>query len=293
MLGCGSSTELVIGSQARAGAGAIDDGGAGAVASGAGGATAGGAGSAGLGGAGGPCLVEAGGASGLVVPMHRYSFDGTGGAVTDSIAAADGKLVGAGTFDGAGALQLDGDTGYVDLPNHLLRGLTDVTFMAWTSWPKGGSGFTRIFDFGSTTAGEDPVLVGDVIDWGGTSYVMASPYTGWGLGGNLGVEIGTPVIGVLQLPTVRSIKDPVLHQVTVVFRSEQSVELYLDALLLRTGAIPMGKLSDIDDVNNWLGRSQTRRDNNYSGAYTEFRIYDRALDACAIDAALTAGPDSL
>ena len=88
-------------------------------------------------------------------------------------------------------------------------------------------------------------------------------------------------------------KDPVMHQVTVVFRSGQSVELYLDAMLLRTGSIPMGKLSDIDDVNNWLGRSQTGNDANYSGAYTEFRMYARGLSPCEVDTALRAGPDAM
>ena len=221
--------------------------------------------------------------------MHRYAFDGAGGAVLDSIAHEDGVLVPptGGTFDGKGTLTLDGKTGYVDFPNHLLQLLTDVTFMVWTSWPKGGSGFTRIFDFGTSTVGENPTG-----DSRGLNYVMASPFTGWMQGGNLGVEIGTPGTGVVQLPSPKPIMDPLVHQVTVVFRSQLRVELYLDAKLLNTVAIGKGKLTDIDDVNNWLGRSQTFADRRYSGSYTEFRLYDRALDECAIATAFSAGPDT-
>jgi hypothetical protein len=54
------------------------------------------------------------------------------------------------------------------------------------------------------------------------------------------------------------------------------------------------KLSDIEDVNDWLGQSQFQQDkSNFGGTYTEFRIYGQALSACALRATLTAGPDSL
>ena len=274
-MGCGSNVDLVIGGNylgIDAGSGGLLQVGGSAGANG------------GEGGAVCPTDVPA-----LPSPAHRYAFDGVGGAVTDSFGGPDGKLVPptGGTFDGKGMLTLDGKTGYVDLPNHLLNLLTDATFMTWTSWPRGGAGFTRIFDFGTGTAGEDPVG-----DSHGLHYVMTSPFTGWAQGSNLGVEVATPGTGVVQIPSPKSIKDAAFHQVTVVFRSQARVELYLDAKLLNTVAIADGKLTDIDDVNNWLGRSQTSSDNRYNGSYTEFRIYDRALDECAIATALAAGPDS-
>lgn len=296
-LGCGSKGELLIGQNSLVGgSGGTDPGGSAGLAQVAGlpeggtaGSEAGGSGgtSGGAGGEGGAvCATDA---PAVPSPVHRYSFDGAGGAVTDSINGADGKLVPVtgGTFDGKGTLTLDGKTGYVDLPNHLINPYTDVTIMAWTSWPKGGSGFTRIFDFGTSTVGEDPVG-----DSRGVSYIMASPFTGWAAGGNLGVEVGTPGTGIVQLPTPKSIKDTTVHQVTVVFRSLARVELYLDAKLLNTVAIAKGKLGEIDDVNNWLGRSQTFADNRYTGSYSEFRIYNQALDECAIATTLAAGPDA-
>ncbi len=194
-----------------------------------------------------------------------------------------------GTFDGQGTLSLDGLTGYVDLPNHLINGLTDATLMAWTSWSKGGSGFERIFDFGTGTQGENPP--GNAA--AGTTYLMATPFTDRAANKYLGAEFRTDGTGIIQLNTPISLKDPTVHQVSVVFHSQLEIDLYLDGK--RVGSVPVGtgQLADINDVNNWLGRSQTGLDNRYTGSYTEFRIYGRALDDCTIATAGAVGPDAL
>ena len=70
------------------------------------------------------------------------------------------------------------------------------------------------------------------------------------------------------------------------------IELYLDGVLIGTRATRM-KLSDIEDVNDWLGQSQFTQDGNFAGTYTEFRIYGQALSACALRATLASGPDLL
>ena len=250
---------------------------------------AGGAGFGGIAGGGGVnCTPVGDPALGLV---HRYSFDGTGGAVPDSLGGQPGMLVPptGGTFDGQGTLSLDGVTGYVDLPNHLLQNLSDATFMVWTSWPKGGSGFERIFDLGTGNMGENPTGNSAA----GTNYLMATPFTDRAASKYLGTEFRTPSTGIIQLSTPITIKDPTVHQVSVVVHSELEIDLYLDAK--RVGSVPIvgGKLADIDDVNDWLGRSQTGLDNRYTGTYSEFRIYNRALDDCTIATARAAGPDAL
>ncbi len=278
---CGSKTDLIIGSDGHA-----------SDAAGQAGVSAGGAASAGFGGiAGGggvSCTPVGDPALGLA---HRYSFDGLGGSVPDSVGGEPGMLVPptGGTFDGQGTLSLDGSTGYVDLPNHLLQGLGDATFMVWTSWPKGGSGFERIFDFGTGNLGENPPGNSAA----GTNYLMATPFTDRAASKYLGTEFRTPSTGIIQLSTPISIKDPMVHQVCVVFHSELEIDLYLDAK--RVGSVPIvgGKLADIDDVNDWLGRSQTGLDNRYTGTYSEFRIYKRALDDCTIATARALGPDAL
>ena len=51
-------------------------------------------------------------------------------------------------------------------------------------------------------------------------------------------------------------------------------------------------LSAIDDVNNWLGRSNYTIDNELEGDYDEFRIYGAALSADEIANSFKAGPDA-
>ena len=88
--------------------------------------------------------------------IHRYSFDGEGTQVVDSVGSADGSLQNGAVLDGAGHVTLDGKDDYVNLPNGLLSGLTDATLVAWLAW-SGGPEWQRVFDFGSTDAGEDMV----------------------------------------------------------------------------------------------------------------------------------------
>jgi hypothetical protein len=47
----------------------------------------------------------------------------------------------------------------------------------------------------------------------------------------------------------------------------------------------------LNDVNNWLGRSNWTSDANFDGSFNEFRIYDQALTASEIAASFAAGPD--
>jgi hypothetical protein len=54
----------------------------------------------------------------------------------------------------------------------------------------------------------------------------------------------------------------------------------------------LGHLRDIDDVNNWIGRSQFG-DADLSAELLEFRIYATALDDAQIRASFSAGPEAL
>ncbi len=50
-------------------------------------------------------------------------------------------------------------------------------------------------------------------------------------------------------------------------------------------------LADINDINNWLGRSQYDTDPAFRGSYLEFRIYEAALTAAQIELSFAEGPD--
>jgi len=66
--------------------------------------------------------------------------------------------------------------------------------------------------------------------------------------------------------------------------------LYVDGMLACAKALPFD-LSDIDDVNCWLGRSQFASDGGFVGTIEEFRIYDVALSASQVALSYQAGPD--
>src|SRR5262249_15901260 len=50
-------------------------------------------------------------------------------------------------------------------------------------------------------------------------------------------------------------------------------------------------LSALNDVNNWLGRSQYPSDPGFLGAFDEFRIYRAALTQAQVQASFAAGPN--
>ncbi|HEX6276726.1 MAG TPA: LamG-like jellyroll fold domain-containing protein [Polyangiaceae bacterium] len=55
---------------------------------------------------------------------------------------------------------------------------------------------------------------------------------------------------------------------------------------------PAIDLTVINDINNWLGRSQFVADNELSGTYYEFRIYSAALTPELVDISYRGGPDA-
>lgn len=264
--GCGADVEIAVGRMNPASA-----------ASGSGG-------EAGSGSGGGngtiPCDV-------LPSPAHRYTFDGVGDVVADLIGGADGAILGGASLDGGGGLTLDGEDDYVDLPAGLLAGLRDVTVMVWVARDGGGS-YLRIVDFGLASGGEDPVEGEGGV---GTSYLVITPSTVFDVRGVAALASDSGVRGEVAIHAEPTLGDGEVHQVAVVFDgAAATLALYLDGALL--GSAPVGfPLSAIQDVNNWLGRSQFDRDPYFGGRYDELRIYREALAGCAVEAAWNAGPD--
>jgi hypothetical protein len=216
--------------------------------------------------------------------VHRYSFEGTGTTITDSVGGASGQTaaLAPGTppqLDGSGHLALDGVTGYVDLPNGIVSSLPDATFIAWTAW-LGGPAYERIFDFGSSTAGEG-------LRGGCESCVLLMTSSGTAQETGLCAQAHAPTLDEAQIPTT-ALLDKTFRQVALVFKSGQSMALYLDGVPIGTTPTAIA-LSDIVDNNNWLGLSQYSLDHTYLGEYEEFRIYNRALSPCEIAATVENG----
>jgi len=251
-------------------------------------------GSAGLAGSGSSAgasggLAGAGGFGGSArALLHRYSFDATadGIEVIDSAGGLNGALVGAvyGTGEAAGTVLLAGKDSnqYVDLPNHLLDSLKDVTFEAWVSWA-GGDPWQRIFDFGEDDTGVDGSRRGQP-----RSYVFLAciPAPRFAFRPPPVQSAETVITGPDAFPT-----DILTHVAVVIDETAQRARLFLNGQ--ETGSTRFtGTLAAVYDVNNWLGRSQYIADAGFEGSFSEFRIYGRALSATELSQSFDAGPDA-
>jgi Concanavalin A-like lectin/glucanases superfamily len=213
--------------------------------------------------------------------LHRYSFNGTGTMVVDSVGNATGAAVNA-TLTGTGSLSLAGGTAdsYVDLPNGMISSLSDATFEAWINW-KGGSAWQRVFDFGSSLGGENTQTGGGTYVFLSASSTSALMHAAYSVSGNTNESA---VESIAKLAQGRSV------QLVVVFDDTgNQLSLYVDGAF-NSAIATAAHLSALHDVNNWLGRSQFG-DSSLGAAFDEFRIYGSALTASQISLSHASGPN--
>ncbi|MBL9136391.1 MAG: hypothetical protein JNK85_11010 [Verrucomicrobiales bacterium] len=229
-------------------------------------------------------------ASETLALKHRYSFNATSGTeVTDSVSGKNGTAIGGATW-GGGNLTLDGTDGtYVDLPNGLVTALgNSATFEMWINYAGGGS-WSRIFDFGTSTGGEDVSDGGAEVDG-----LFLTSKSGDGIPR---FEVNFPGGGVTTAPILPG-SIPVGEQIHIAITYSYSANLtriYTNGTLVATKPGTASKpLSDMAnrDVNVWLGRSQFV-DPFWAGKYNEFRIYTGAMSPEQVAASFAAGPDTL
>jgi hypothetical protein len=241
--------------------------------------------------------------SGLV---HRYSFDGTGTAVLDSIGTAHGTVVNA-ALTGQGALTLVGAMGdqaqYVVLPHGLLRELHDATFEAWINWAGSAAhdgtrtAWQRIFDFGEGTTGieGEQASGGDAL-----SYLFLTPQTARRTATeDLSTRVAFQVPHNPQSVSLETVVNtsPLLidvdtHVGVVIDSRGHRMSLFVNGAIAGATAVTQDDpLSYVYDINDWLGRSQFPADEGFTGSFLEFRVYSVALTAAQIQASYDAGPD--
>jgi Concanavalin A-like lectin/glucanases superfamily len=219
---------------------------------------------------------------------HRYSFDGNGAVATDTAGAADGTIVNT-TLTGAGSLTLAGviSDQYVNLPAGIISGLgPNATIEAWLTWTGAGAPWQRIFDFGSS---EQPAGS----QGSGVTYLFLTPsntidthlraaYT----------NAGPPFERSASGPTILPFGVPI-HVAVVIDGAAQTITLYQGGVLTGTGPTLDTSLALMNDVNNWLGRSQFAPDEEFQGVIDEVRIYSAARSAAQIADEVSAGPNAL
>jgi len=241
--------------------------------------------------------------SGLV---HRYSFDGVGATVLDSIGAAHGSVVNA-ALTGQGTLALVGAMGdqaqYVVLPHGLLRELHDATFEAWVNWAGSAARdgtrtpWQRIFDFGEGTSG----IEGEQASGGDPrSYLFLTPETARRTATeDLSTRVAFQIPHVPQSVSLETVAntsplpiDVDTHVGVVIDARGHRMSLFVNGAVAGTTTLMQDDpLSYVYDINDWLGRSQFPADDGFTGTFLEFRIYSVALTAAQVQASYDAGPD--
>lgn len=195
--------------------------------------------------------------------IHRYSFEGD---AKDSVGSAHGVLKGGAAVTGGALVLSGGKSGdYLDLPNALISGLSNVTIEAFVTWTgSAGGDWQRIFDFGSSDMAEDTPGTG-------TKYLFLSTRTFRAC-----YTSATPKAEVFTDSGV-PFPDNTPTQVAVVVNSTaKKLDLFLEGNGVGSVSLTL-PLSAIPDVNDWIGRSQYAPDDYFAGKISEFRIYNAAL----------------
>lgn len=218
--------------------------------------------------------------------VHRYSFDGMGAVLEDSVGDADGKFVG-GMLVNDGKLTLAGMPGqYGSLPAGSISALSSATIEVWLILTVPDTA-ARVFDFGNRTGGAASAKAETFWALSARSFLNGNPIT------VVNFTPGADGSGDQYATANRPFGPSTQHCVTAVFDAEaRSLRLYMDGELAGDTRVT-GSLADIEDQQLWLGRAL---DDSYPGlnaVIDELRIYDVALDATAIGADCSAGPDAL
>ena len=251
---------------------------------------------------------------------HRWNFNsGTGPVdpgtvIPDLISGAPGTVVGVNANLSGTALTLPGTTGgnsgsstiaaYFDLPNGIISSKTDLTVEIWATVVSSRD-WQRLFDFGSmnTTGNGAP---GEILNTSGApgggitsrDNLMLAVQRGGNLAqqrlvarndgtGEIGNDNSTTITTGTQYHFVATFQagagaNPATGGRFTWYRNGTQIG-FVDTNFL---------LSQIDDVNNWLGRSQYTNDSNSNITYNDVRIYDHALSPAQITANNTAGPNA-
>ncbi|NHC44917.1 family 43 glycosylhydrolase [Motilibacter aurantiacus] len=196
----------------------------------------------------------------------RYSFDqASGSTVTDSSGnAKNGTIVGGGTWTGVGSLRLDGVDDYVDIPDNLLAGVTDITIEADVKIDPTQATPYFVYGFGNT----DSAGAGS-----GYLFTTGDSYRAAIASGNWTTEQGVTGTG--------AVARGVWKHLTYVL-SGTTATLYLDGVQVGRSTdvtLDPGDIGNGYTLANYLGKSVYNGDRTLKGEVREFAVYNRALSA--------------
>lgn len=254
--------------------------------------------------------------SNLYPIVKRWQFNKSAGAapagtvIADDIGGAQAIVRGQGaTFTGTGLRLPGGTTGntaansiaaYIDLPNSIFSAMPNFTIEIWAT-PVVGSAWMRVIEIGRTVeagdglgaAGEYTGTPGSAAP-GGTSASDVIGLTAARNAGALGNQRfiaginGTNQVADSDLGTTAG----EMHHYALTFTDTASggtVKWFRDGTLIKTLDVAFNS-ADLEDVNNWLGRSMWSGDTMSQIDYHEVRIQSVALADGNIAANYLIGP---
>jgi hypothetical protein len=237
---------------------------------------------------------------------HRYTFNEwagnapSGTVVHDGVGGGNGVVLGSDATFTSDRIVLPGGSSaaaaYVDLPNGLLSGNSannsgtgEVTVEGWFR-NTGARNWGRIFDFGSSLGAE----VGGPGGGGeGYDYLMLSAENGTDTGTRrTELRNRDPVdAGTFTVDHATTDFNNDTHFVVTWKESTGQIITYANGAPVSSMTVPT-QMSEVNDVNVWLGRSNWTADENVQGEFDEFRMYNRVLSLSEIVQNGMLGPDS-
>ncbi|WP_433583425.1 immunoglobulin-like domain-containing protein [Paenibacillus amylolyticus] len=221
-------------------------------------------------------------------PVVHYSFDAnTVNGTTLNDISGNGHhatLVGGATINeedrigkAGGALELNGSTGYVKLPDNLIQSLNleKATFSTWVQMDRNQAN-QRIFDFASETGRQvnrNTMYLSTQGDTGSLEFAVVTPFTEKFSNDStrLGSEYKYAVRNSGLLPTKT-------WQHVAITMDEFDAVLYVNGLeVKRSSTFNVEPRMLLETTMNYIGKSRNSSHSLFDGKLDDFRIYNRAL----------------
>ncbi|HLP77706.1 MAG TPA: LamG-like jellyroll fold domain-containing protein [Candidatus Paceibacterota bacterium] len=250
---------------------------------------------------------------------YRWSFNNTSGSAPAGTIILDSQFGAAAVVRGNGAaftgsaLRIPGGTigntagssisAYIDLPNGIVSAQTNLTVEIWAT-PRSAQNWQRLCDFGRTVqagngvAGEWTGVAGSAAP--GTTQASDDIFLSFGVG----TDVNQQRLEAMLNGTATGINSGLSsatgtgYYYALTFEdgvgtngvSGGRLKWYRDGNLIAYRDVNF-HLRSVEDVNNWLGRSQWSADSNANADYDEVRIHNVALTANQVLAQYLAGPN--
>ncbi|HZH60642.1 MAG TPA: LamG-like jellyroll fold domain-containing protein, partial [Metabacillus sp.] len=222
-------------------------------------------------------------------PVVHYTFDKenmNGTTVKDvSNNGFDAKLVGGSKIDindtvgkSSGSVDLDGSTGYVELPQNIINDL-NLESMTMSTWVKvkGDQANQRIFDFSSNTgrvANRNTMYLSTQGDSGNLEFAIVTPFTE--KFANQNSLLGSSYKYAVRAPMLSTSS---WHHVAMTIEGFDAV-LYVDGKeVSRKSTYNVEPRMLLETTMNYLGKSSNNNHSLFNGKFDDFKIYNRALNA--------------